>query len=501
MAINARKIRQISQDYDKIQSLISNKSDRDLLPVPDRFTDFCKLLEVRSGSKIVPLELYDYQRKVIDCYDRGSTAVTKGRQCGLSTITLAYLLWNMARNPAYTCLCISMTSTDASILGYRMRDMVLQLEQYIKPATDSLLHIRLDGGGMVYFRSGRGADAARGIDSVNAAFVDEAASIEGLTDTINSIAPCMSFLGSDARFFLVTTPKGKSNDYYEKLVGICPDTLDICEDIRSDRVNPYQEYYDPQSKWFCAFIGWRAVPLFADNPNFLKDKSLSLQMPLSAVEREYNLAFEDTENTVFSSDMVLKFTDVEIEPEKQGDGEMYCFGIDTATGVGGDYFVCTIMKAIYSDRLPNPQFHLVAAYRSNQNSLQGYIFEVVNLMKAFKPVQVAYESNGGGKLIADELALNYNDPIYIKVSTTRDSKETMIANIKYLIESDTIKAPREPRFGKQLVKEMLQYQIDEDGRMGGKHTDDMVMSLAVNCEGISQNLLGRDLAIRKSINL
>jgi len=499
MVINARKVRRISQEFEKVQSKLSLDGDRDLLPVPDRFGDFCKLLTVRSGSKIVPLELYGYQQKVIDCYDRGSTTVTKGRQCGMSTITLAYLLWNMARNAAYTCLCVSMTSTDASILGYRMRDMVLQLGEYLHPATDSLLHIRLKNGGMVYFRSGRGLDAARGIDSVNAAFVDEAASIEGLTDTINSIAPCMSFLGSEARFFLVTTPKGKANDYFEKLVNICPDTLDICEDIRNDRIAPYQEYVDEQSKWNAVFIGWKAVPLFASNPNFLHEKSLSLQMPLSAVEREYNLAFEDAENTVFSSDMVLQFTNSNIKPEKQGDGGLYCFGIDTATGVGGDYFVCTVLKGIYDGR-SKPQFLLVATYRSNKNSLQGYIFEVVNLMKAFQPIQVAYESNGGGKLIADELALNYRDPVYIKISTTRDSKETMIANIKYLIESDTIKAPRDPRYGKQLIKEMLQYQIDENGRMSGKNTDDIVMSLAVNCEGISQNLLGRGLGIKNSIS-
>ncbi|MGK7951682.1 MAG: hypothetical protein AB4368_23565 [Xenococcaceae cyanobacterium] len=487
--------RRLIKQFKKKQRELAIVADSALKPIPDTWLEFARLLKIRSGGKVVQFNPYDYQQKIIEEYERNSTILVKSRQLGASELTLSYMLYCACKSEGYTGLVVSMTGADSSILAKRLQYMVLSLEDYITLESDSLLYIKIRGKGEIFFRSGVG-NPGRGIPSISGVFIDEAASITNLEESVNAIIPAMSMVGDNARIFIVSTPKGRNGYYAERLQQVCPNAFDICDEIRLQKIEPFQTVRNDLMKMSTCFVSWREHPKYGKNPNFLQEKAEQQGLTLSAVSQEYDLNFSIEESNVFSTDEIMKLTNTEVLPESQGDGEsLYWAGIDVAYGNSGDYLVCTIFKTIYNlmpDGSTKEEYHLVAMYPKNKNTMNGYVYDLVELFERFNVWMVSYESNAGGKLVADELERLYPSATYHKVVTTRNSKEAMLEGIKLLIERDKIKVPSETKFGKQLTKEMLSYCRDENGRYsGGKTTDDCVMALAVGVDGILEYGVGR----------
>ena len=487
--------RRLLKQFKKKQRELTIVADSAIKPIPNTWLEFARLLKIRSGGKVVSFEPYDYQVKIIEEYERNSTILVKSRQLGASELTLSYMLYCACKSEGYTGLVVSMTGADSSILAKRLQYMVLSLEDYITLESDSLLYIKIKGKGEIFFRSGVG-NPGRGIPSISGVFIDEAASINNLEESVNAIIPAMSMVGDAARIFIVSTPKGRNGYYAERLQQVCPEAFNICDDIRLQKIEPFQTVRNDLMKMSCCFVSWRSHPIYGKNSNFLKDKAEQQGLTLSAVSQEYDLNFSVEESNVFSTDEIIQLTNTNVLLELEGDGEsLYWAGLDTAMGNSGDYLVCSVFKTVYilnPDVTTSEQFHMVAQYRSNKNTMAGYVFELVELFKKFNVWIVSYESNNGGKLYADELERLYPSATYHKVVTTRNSKESMLEAIKYLIEQDKIKIPGDSKFGKQLAKEMLAYSKDADGRYsGGKVPDDCVMSLAVSVDGLTEFGIGR----------
>lgn len=486
------KIRSLERKFTKVKDRLTSSDDTALKPLPNHWDKFVRLLKIRSGGKVVPFEPYPYQEKIIREYEKNSTILVKSRQLGLSELTLSYMIYHMCINEGYTGLIVSLTGQDSGILAKRAAYMLSNLDEYVELESDSLLYIKVRGGGELYFRSGRGqSNPGRGIPSISHAMIDEAAVIDNLEEAVNAIIPATSMVGSDARLFIISTPNGRTGYYAERLTQVCPEAFEICDRIRNQEIDPFQVRRCDRLRMSTCFVSWREHPVYGRNPNFLEEKSLAMGLSASAVSQEYDLNFSVSETNVFSTDLVYQFKD-DVIPGKVGEhGCLYYVGIDTAGGNSGDYLVAQVFKCVYlEDGLE--QFQLVQQYRSNKNSMQGYIFDLVEIFNQFEPFVVSYESNGTGKLYADELARLYPSATYFKVVTTRSSKEAMVENVKYLIESDRIKLPGDSSYGKCVIKEMLNFKLDADGRMsGGKTHDDCVMALAIACAGISEIGIGR----------
>ena len=490
--ISPSKLRSLERKLSKVSSKFKTIDESALKPLPDSWDKFVRLLKIRSGGKVVTFEPYPYQEKIIREYERSSTILVKSRQLGLSELTLSYMLFHACRNEGFTVLIVSLTVQDSGILAKRCAYMLQSLDEYVVLESDSLLYIKIRDGGEIYFRSGRGqSNPGRGIPSISHAMIDEAAVIDNLEEAVNAIIPATSMVGDDARLFIISTPNGRTGYYSERLTQVCPSAFEICDQIRTQAIEPFQIRRDEKSKMSVCFVSWREHPVYGKNPNFLEEKSLAMGLTASAVSQEYDLNFSVSEANVFSTDLVYQFKG-NVVPEKVAeDGSLYYIGIDTASGNGGDFLIAQVFKCVY-DTDGRERFEMVQQYRSNKNSMQGYVYDLVELFEAFEPFVVAYESNGTGKLYADELARLYPIPTYHKVVTTRASKEAMIENIKYLVETDRIKLPSEGAYSKQICKELLNYKLDADGRMsGGKSNDDCVMALAISCDGISQYGIGK----------
>lgn len=491
--VSISKIRGVEKRFYKLKSKITTKDNSELKPLPETWGYFVRLLKIRSGGKVVSFNPYPYQEKIIAEYEKNSTILVKSRQLGLSELTLSYMLFHACRNEGYTGLIVSLTGQDSGILAKRCAYMLQSLDEYVELESDSLLYIKVKGGGEIYFRSGRGqSNPGRGIPSISHAFIDEAAVIDNLEEAVNAIIPATSMVGDDARLFIVSTPNGRTGYYAQRLTQVCPNAFKICDQIRTQAIKPFQVVRNNVAKFSTCFVSWREHPIYGKNPNFLEEKSQVMGLSASAVSQEYDLNFSVSEADVFSLDLINQLTDVEIEPEMYGvDGFLYYVGLDTASGNGGDYLVCSFFKCSYLDD-GSERFEMVYQYRSNKNSMQGYVFDLVELFKSFNPFVISFESNGTGKLYADELARLFPTPTYHKVVTTKSRKDSMIENVRYLIESDKIKVGKNNKHGKQLIREMLNYKMDLDGKMSGSKTpDDCVMALAIAGDGISTYGIGR----------
>ncbi len=193
-----------------------------------------------------------------------------------------------------------------------------------------------------------------------------------------------------------------------------PDDFD---DITIEELDSVRQYVSNSDSYY------KAHPIYGKNPNFLKEKSEQQGMTMSQISQEYELNFQVEESNVFSTDEIMKLTDTEVLPESESDCEsLYWAGLDVAYGNSGDYLVCCIFKTVYNlmpDGSTNEQYHLVAQYRKNKNTMSGYVYDLVELFNQFNVWMVSYESNAGGKLVADELErLNHWSIEAMKVSTT-----------------------------------------------------------------------------------
>ena len=234
--------RRLVKEFKKRQRELAIVDSSSLKPIPDTWLEFAQLLKIKSGGKIVTFNPYPYQEKIVAEYEKQSTLLVKSRQLGLSELTLSYLLYCACKSEGFTGLVVSMTGVDSSILARRLQYMILSLEDYITLESDSLLYIKIRGKGEIYFRSGQG-NPGRGIPSISQVFIDEAASINNLEESVNAIIPAMSMVGSAARIFIVSTPKGRNGYYSDRLQQICPNAFDICDDIRLQKIEPFHIYY------------------------------------------------------------------------------------------------------------------------------------------------------------------------------------------------------------------------------------------------------------------
>ena len=227
----------------KIQS--SGNSSRKRLP--NNWGDFARLCDIRSGSEgVVKFDPYYFQKEVIASIESSKTTiVAKGRQLGLTESVSNYMLWKACTKKGYLGVIFSRTQADTSNIAKRLRRMVESLSNYVTPISDSLSDLELSSGGRILFRNST-AFGSRGLESVHDLFFDEAAFSDEIEEIYKSAIPTTSMLGDKAKIVILSTPNGQSGWYFDKLNSNngSIDLLQLCEDIRSSKVDPVQIWKD-----------------------------------------------------------------------------------------------------------------------------------------------------------------------------------------------------------------------------------------------------------------
>lgn len=486
------RINRLLSKYNK--KLACDNPEANKLGIPKNWTDFVKLTKIRSGTKIVLFNPYDYQQRTINLIENNQfTLIAKARQLGVSQIVISWFLFKAVTDAGFTGIVLSKNQSDSSNLARRIKEMFSQLSDYFEFESDSLLHMKVQGGGQIFFKNSS-IEATRGIDSVTAIFFDEAAFVPNIDMIFGAALPCTEMSGDDARIIIASTPNGLGGNWFgEKLVQNCDrDPLTICKQISEGAVEPFQYFLD-RVNWCKVFIHWKAHPIYSKRDNYLEDIALKKGQSIEIVKQEYDLSFTDTDESVFPVELIYKIKDENLEFEKSSDGNsLYFLSIDAA-GIGDDFFVAQVWKEDYVE-VNQKEFKkvlkLAYQYRKRDGSTDSHILKLLELIDNFQIYAVGIETNSIGQVIYERLVTQRKNIEYHTIKTTKHSKQAMIERVIYLLERNQIKTPPNEKY---LVGELANFR-NLNGRFeaGTGFHDDTVMALCFAADVWTEYSLGRN---------
>ena len=412
-----------------------------------------------------------------DWGERSSYVFAKSRQCGASEGVVSLLLWLAlvagsglvpGVERGFTALVASRTQADAWLLGRRLRRMVRSLG--IDLETDALNLAVFPNGSTIMFRSADPDSVGRGIESINAVFLDEFSFYDEQGRTLEAIAPSMTSV-SNSKLFVVSTPNGKGDEFWRLLTTPIsePELEQKFEGIRSETEPPFQIIAGSPR---LILLNWREV--YPGDRGFLERIKTELNLTEATIRQEYEMEFlSGSEDFIFSLPLVRACTRGALEPEPDTRA-VYFAGVDVATSSSkaSDFTVCCVIR-----RSGGNSFSVVRLYRRKTGTSQEHLAAIADILESFQPIATTIESNGPGAVWIEGLA-GLNLPTTLEgFNTSRPTKESLIARLLLAMERGDIIFPDGP-----IIQELLSFRRDSTGKLeaaNGAH-DDAVMALALS---------------------
>jgi hypothetical protein len=201
------------------------------------------------------------------------------RQSGKTTVTSIQALHAAIFRPKTLVLLLSPTLRQSSELFRNVLDYYGQLDSPISSETETVLKLELSNGSRIVSLPGKEQNV-RGYAGVSLLIVDEAARVAD--DLYYSIRPMLAV--SNGKLIALSTPWGKRGWWYQSW----------------ESQEPWERYEIPASK--CPRI----------SPNFLAEERRALGEWWYS--QEYACQFMETENQLFSRDLIDQMLDNEIQP-------------------------------------------------------------------------------------------------------------------------------------------------------------------------------------------
>ncbi len=178
----------------------------------NNFEEFCKNVKLENPVKgLVPFELYPYQKRLIDFYEKNSfVLVKKFRQGGFSTTTLAYLLQKCITKENRNAIIVTKNKREAFAYNDITRNIIDNMPKWLKPKLKvrNDHQIQFDNGSNLFFMI---ANATRGI-AADYLMLDEPAFWTKCEQHWKALYPCAKTGG---KVFVVSTPNKKQGWFYK----------------------------------------------------------------------------------------------------------------------------------------------------------------------------------------------------------------------------------------------------------------------------------------------
>lgn len=171
---------------------------------------YLKIFHPKKG--VVDFTLYDFQKKLIETYNKERFVVLKKfRQGGFSTVTVMYGLWRCLFHHKQSILFISKTDREAKGLSGFAKRAIELLPEHLKPNlkidNDHEKSFAMTESKMIF----RSATAGRSMAATHV-IIDEAAFIPNMDRHWLSIYPILSAGG---KCFVLSTVNGIGNWFYD----------------------------------------------------------------------------------------------------------------------------------------------------------------------------------------------------------------------------------------------------------------------------------------------
>jgi phage FluMu gp28-like protein len=456
--------------HPKIQKKLNAKGGGIGFVVPDNWADFARTCKIRSGLRFVFFDPYQFQKDLISIIEKQKfTIAAKTRQIGITELISNYFVYRALQNPAFVAIILSKTQNDTSAIAKRVRKQLFPFSSkgLLSFDSDSLTDLQITGGGRLLFRNSS-PNGIRGIPSVTAILYDEAAFIENSSLIFEAMLPTLELSGDDARCVIVSTPNGRSGLFYDLLSsGNGENDLDRhISEIQNDIGEKGFRCWVDNSGWAKVLLHWKAHPVFSLIENYLEKKQTELKLSSDATQREFNLSFDASDQSVFSYNLVELAARGSFERFDKDKNRRYFMGVDLSS-VGQDYTVAIVLSEDHG------QYNVAVMYRERKKTFDANLFEINKLIALYSPSRVAVEANGIGALYLEKLSESNPSAIIKAIQTTGVSKPVMVERLIHALEKKIISFPP------GAISDELKTFSRKEGKLeaaSGQH-DDCVMSL------------------------
>ena len=400
--------------------------------------NYLKIVTIDKG--LVPFEMYDFQRDMVDTFHANRFSICKlPRQSGKSTIIVSYLLHYVLFNDNVNVAILANKSSTARDLLGRLQ---LAYEYLPKWMQQGVLNwnkgsIELENGSKIIAAS-TSSSAVRG-STFNIIFLDGFAYVPNniAEEFFSSVYPTISS-GQSSKVMIVSTPHGM-NMFYKMWM---------------DATNKRNDYVPIE-------VHWSEVPG--------RDEAWKEQTIRNTSEAQFQTEFEceflGSVDTLINASKIK--TMAVVNPlikslngtldvyEKPIKGNIYVMTVDVSRGIGNDYSAFVIIDATKAP------YRIVAKYKDNE--IKPLLFPSImkKVADAYNQAFILIEINDLGQQVADamQFELEYENMLMVTqrgrsgqvlgggfsgrgsqlgLRMTKGTKRIGTSNLKSLIEGDKL---------------------------------------------------------------
>lgn len=464
------------------------EQERSLVTVPDEWKDFeyfATQTKARTSTGVRNIELFDWQKGFAAIAVKENVVLTKSRQTGASQFLIIFALWFALTNPGSMVLIVSKSFGDAALLTRRMRRAITGLNHpSANPLSDSLSLVHLPNDSQVMFKSCSPPETTgRGVDSVDLLIVDEASWCHDLGTALGTLGPALS-ASATARMILISTPNGRTGVYWDKLVeGVGPEALEKELDSLRTGKGPGYKHIKP-SQGMSKFIAhWSAIPRYQKEDDFLGRMQREFAISDATIEREFQLNFEESAQTIFDWAVIQESLCPPLSPDAKPKADCVYWASVDPCGIGQDYVVCLVLE-----QDPDCKCRVVAMYRKRSGTTDQHLAKILKLATRWGVSEIVVETNAMGQTWLELLASVKGAPATVGVATTFSSKPVMIGRLVIAFESGQLLIPD----GGVIHSELLAFQqVGAKMEAAPGNHDDCVMALALvaHISGLNKNII------------
>ena len=397
--------------------------------------EYLKIVTIDKG--LVPFQMYDFQRKMVDTFhDNRFTICKLPRQSGKSTIIVSYLLHYVLFNDNVNVAILANKSSTARDLLGRLQ---LAYEHLPKWMQQGVLNwnkgsLELENGSRIVAAS-TSSSAVRG-STFNIIFLDEFAYVPNsiAEEFFSSVYPTISS-GKSSKVMIVSTPHGM-NMFYKMWV---------------DATNKNNNFVPVE-------VHWSEVP---GRDEKWKEETIK-NTSESQFATEFECEFLGSVDTLITASKIKSMPVV--EPKRSGaldvyempkKNHIYTMTVDVSRGLTNDYSAFCITDCT------SVPYKLVAKYRDNEIKPLVFPSIIERVAKHYNNAFVLVEINDLGQQVADNLQfeLEYDNMMMVTqrgrsgqvlgggfsgrgnqlgLRMTKGTKKIGTSNLKSLIEGDKL---------------------------------------------------------------
>jgi len=396
---------------------------------------YLKIVTIDKG--LVPFEMYDFQRKMVDTFhDNRFTICKLPRQSGKSTIIVSYLLHYVLFNDNVNVAILANKSSTARDLLGRLQ---LAYEHLPKWMQQGVLNwnkgsLELENGSRIVAAS-TSSSAVRG-STFNIIFLDEFAYVPNniAEEFFSSVYPTISS-GKSSKVMIVSTPHGM-NMFYKMWI---------------DATNKNNNFVPVE-------VHWSEVP---GRDEKWKEETIK-NTSEAQFQTEFECEFLGSVDTLINASKI-KLMPV-IEPKRSGGldvyempkkNHIYTATVDVSRGLTSDYSAFCIIDCT------SVPYKVVAKYRDNEIKPLVFPSIIERVAKVYNKAYILIEINDLGQQVADNLQfeLEYDNMMMVTqrgrsgqvlgggfsgrgnqlgLRMTKGTKKIGTSNLKSLIEGDKL---------------------------------------------------------------